>query len=154
MHPRQLFKTHATLAMALSLIATATVVLAEPRPGDVFREYGWKPAGNYHVLNAKQTPNPVAQELDLAAATKAEVVLEIGNAHLGFDDLAIQLNGHEWRRIPFPVLGPKEPAPSVYFHQWQPDISLPLSELSAGTNNQFELRIGPLIPITKPKNGS
>ena len=36
-----------------------------------------------------------------------------------------------------------------YFHQWQPAVSFPLSEFNAGTNNQFELRIGPLIPITQ-----
>ena len=137
------------VATALVLVVSTILAVAEPQPGDVFREYVWKPGGNYHVLNATQSPILVPKDFDLAAATKAEVVLEIGNAHLGFDDLAIQLNGHEWRRIPFPDLGPKEPAPSVYFHQWQPAVPFPLSEFNAGTNNQFELRIGPLIPITK-----
>ena len=135
-----------TFALWLCLAMT---VRAEPQPGDVFREYVWKPGGNYHVLNATQSPILVSKDFDLAAATKAEVVLEIGNAHLGFDDLAIQLNGHDWRRIPFPELGPKQPSPAVYFHQWEPAIALPLTELNAGTNNQFLLRIGPLIPISK-----
>ena len=123
--------------------------LAAPQPGDLFREYIWKPGGKYHVLNATQSPLALPDELDLGDATKAEVVLEIGNAHLGFEDLAMQVNGGEWRPIAFPALGPKEPSPSVYFHQWQPTVPLPLAELRGGSDNQFQLRIGPLIPITK-----
>ncbi len=54
----------------LSVLAFLTDAKADPAPGDVFREYVWKPGGNYHVLNAKQSPIPVAQQLDLVAATK------------------------------------------------------------------------------------
>ncbi|MCX6628041.1 MAG: hypothetical protein NTW28_10480 [Candidatus Solibacter sp.] len=116
---------------------------ANPRSGDVFREYTWMPPGAYHVLTQRQTPLDLAREIDLDRAVRAEAVLEIGNAHLGFADIHIRVNGGEWRRISFPALGPRQPSPSRWFFQWQPVVPLPLSELKAGAANRFELRVAP-----------
>ena len=116
---------------------------ASPRSGDVFREYTWKPSGVYHVLTQKQSPVGLGSDIDLDRATRAEAVLEIGNAHLGFADFHIRLNGGEWRRISFPERGPRQPSPSRWFFQWQPEVPLPLAELKAGGSNHFELRVAP-----------
>jgi hypothetical protein len=130
------------LAGALALSQLLPSLLgAKLGPGDVFREYAWKPTGNYYVLTQKQTPVEFAREVDLDRATHAEVVLEIGNAHLGFADFHIRVNGGEWRRIAFPKLAPRQPSPARWFFQWQPVVPLPLSELNAKSSNRFELRV-------------
>ena len=116
---------------------------ANPESGDVFREYTWKPVGPYHVLTQQQTPIDLVREIDLDRAVRAEVVLEIGNAHLGFADFHIRVNDGEWRRIRFPELGPRQPSPGRWFFQWQPVVPLPLGELKAGASNRFELRVAP-----------
>ncbi len=120
-----------------------SVLGAGPRPGDVFREYSFKPQGKYHVLSFDQKALEIPESLDLEHATRAEAVLEIGNAHLGFEDMFIQLNGGQWHRIPFPELTPRRISPSRYFHQWYPTIAFALSDLKNGTGNHFQLRIGP-----------
>jgi len=116
---------------------------ASPEPGDVFREYTWKPKGTYHVLTQQQEPVDLGREFDLDRAVRAETVMEIGNAHLGFADFHIRVNGGEWRRLAFPKLGPQQPSPARWFFQWQPVVSLPLSELRSEGPNRFELRVAP-----------
>jgi hypothetical protein len=128
--------------LALVLLLTSSLQ-ASPGPGDVFREYTWKPSGAYHVLTQKQAPLDFTHRFDLAHAVRAETVLEIGNAHLGFADFHIRVNGGEWHRIAFPELAPQQPSPSRWFCQWQPAVQLPLSELRSAAPNRFELRVAP-----------
>jgi hypothetical protein len=92
-------------------------------------------------LTQQQTPVDFIRGFDLEHAVRAEAVLEIGNAHLGFADLYIQVNGGEWRRIAFPELAPSQPSPSRWFCQWQPIVKLPLNELRSEGPNCFELRV-------------
>jgi hypothetical protein len=125
------------------LLLPNLVLLAEPAARDVFREYRWKPEGRYHVLNFDQHAIEMPGELDLADAINAEVVLEIGNAHLGYEDMGIQVNGREWKPIKFPPLSPADPSPSVWFHQWFPTLPFAVSDFKQGAGNTFTLRIGP-----------
>jgi hypothetical protein len=135
-------KPFATLiAQAAVLLLTASLK-ANPEPGDVFREYAWKPNGTYHVLTQQQAPVEMAHGFDLEKAVRGEAVLEIGNAHLGFAEFHIRVNSGEWHRIPFPDLAPPQPSPSRWFCQWQPVVNLPLRDLRAEAPNRFELRVG------------
>ena len=131
------------MQVAVGLWLLSLSLNASPKPGDVFREYTWRPKGNYHVLTQQQEPVDFARGFDLEQAVQAEAVLEIGNAHLGFADFHIRVNGGEWRRIAFPELGPQQPSPARWFFQWQPVVSLPLSELKSVRPNRFELRVSP-----------
>ena len=131
------------MQVAVGLWLLSLSLNASPEPGDVFREYTWRPKGNYHVLTQQQEPVDFARGFDLEQAVQAEAVLEIGNAHLGFADFHIRVNGGEWRRIAFPELGPQQPSPARWFFQWQPVVSLPVSELRSEGPNRFELRVAP-----------
>jgi hypothetical protein len=128
---------------ALWLWLLSSSLDASPKPGDVFREYTWRPKGTYHTLTQQQESVHFARGFDLEQAVRAEAVLEIGNAHLGFADFHIRVNGGEWRRVAFPELGPQQPSPARWFFQWQPVVSLPLSELRSEGPNRFELRVAP-----------
>ncbi len=63
------------------------VSLAEPQPGDVFREYAWT-TEELHVLGLNQKPFELPVDLDLVDAMRAEVVIEIANQHMGFEGMA------------------------------------------------------------------
>lgn len=128
------------MAQVLLLVGS---LRADPEPGDVFRDYTWSPKGTYHVLTQPQAPIEVARGFDLEQAVKAEAVLEIGNAHLGFADQHMRVNGGEWHRIAFPERAPRQPSPSRWFCQWQPVVKLRLSELKSEAPNRFELRVAP-----------
>lgn len=128
-----------------AILFLALALHAAPRPGDLFREYSWVPAGNYHVLNLRQLPLELTQAIDLDEAIAAEIALEIGNAHLGYEAMALQVNEGAWHPIPFPELTPRDPSPSLYFNQWFPHVPIPLSELRAGAGNRLLFRIGPEV---------
>jgi len=119
-------------------------VQAAPVPGDVFREYFWRPHGTrvepYHVLTLNQSPIEIPGALDLTDAIKSEVVLEMGSAHLGYEGIGVQVNGHQWKPITYPSLA--SPDPSLYFHQWWPTVSLPITDFKPGTGNTVTLKIG------------
>ena len=131
--------------LALPTVLLGCSVTASPKPGSLFREYSWVPSGNYHVFTHKQTPIEFSQSIDLVEATSAELAFEIGNAHLGYEEMAFQLNGGEWRTIPFPEKTPRDPSPSLYFNQWYPVIPLPLNEVKSGAGNSILLRMGPQV---------
>jgi hypothetical protein len=142
---------------ASSRAAGATLPAAHgPSPGDVFRDYAytWLPESAFHVLGLSETPYSVPLHIDLEDATRAEIVLEIANQHMGFEGMAIRLNGNQWYPIHFPGLSPKDPSPSLWFHHWYPTIRVALTDLKSGQGNTFEMRIGPrCFDGTTPLNG-
>ena len=91
------------LAAAFSLFLP-DVLVAEPQPGDVFREYVWLqkmyvikyPGWKEHLeLQPFQPPLDLPAAVDLSSAVKAELVLEIANTHLGWEDMFFRINGHD-----------------------------------------------------------
>ena len=134
--------------MRIALVASASMLLqgallGVPKSGDVFREYHWIPQGKYHVLSLEQKPIDLPFDLDLTNAIAAEAVFEIGNAHLGYEDMHVQVNGAAWRRISFPEAERPQPSPSRWYHQWNPVVSIPVSEWKRGAGNRFEMQVGP-----------
>jgi len=63
-----------------------------PKPGDVFREYSWTEE-KYHILGLNEKPIEIPGDIDLVNATKAEIVMEMANEHLGYEVMMICLNG-------------------------------------------------------------
>ncbi|HHW11277.1 MAG TPA: hypothetical protein GXX29_15080 [Firmicutes bacterium] len=129
--------------------------MAEPQPGEIFREYSW--AGPYvnasrwqrvtdpqarHPGAAKHLPNPVNTICldDLELATKAELYLEQWGGHAGTTAKRLRLNGNDWIDLPeSPYLGPA--APESYQYMRFRTLPIPLSQLREG-DNTFEFTSG------------
>jgi hypothetical protein len=113
---------------------------SRPRPSDVFREYSWT-TEKFHVFSLKTNLFALPAEADLKDATQAEVVVELANQHMGFEGMAIRLNGNQWYPIRFPASSPQSPSPSLWFHHWYPTVPIALTDLKEGKENTFEMKV-------------
>ena len=110
------------LVFGIVLWAACPCMLAEPIPGDVFREYMWfnekGDAGQSLRVGGKHgqehpdrgwahdyinAPVTLKHNFDLEHAIKAEVVIEKVLCHDGTTGLAIQVNDSDWIYVPEPV---------------------------------------------------
>ncbi|MHB8900408.1 MAG: hypothetical protein ACYC6Y_16780, partial [Thermoguttaceae bacterium] len=128
-------------------------VLAGPKPGDVFREYRWRPEGNWQRVTGPETTEPRAQRFlpnavneiaidDLDKAVRAEVYLEMLLCHTGTIDKRVRVNGSAWLPIPESELIPGTagigPPGTEYQSMRYPEVAIPLDQLRGGKNT-FEL---------------
>ncbi len=136
-----------SLVSGILIVIQTSIMLAAPRPGDLFREHRWTnkggdAGGSLRVggrLDYGGGPVELEHKLDLDAATRIEVVIEKLLCHDGTRGLAISVNDHEW--ITFPeAKGIPEPQRD-YQHHTYPIVDVPLKHLKAGTGNQFRLRV-------------
>lgn len=142
----------------LTLAIVPPASLAQPRPGDVFREYVWTrtdgdAGGALRVggrLDYGGGPITLLQELELADATQAEVVIEKLLCHDGTRGLAISINDNAWIAVP-EAPGIPEPAWD-YQHHIYPVVPVPLDQLQAGAGNQFRLKVSTEHPWNWPQN--
>ncbi len=134
---------------------------AQPKPGDLFREYSWIPEmvksenGRFlrvggrldYQINADHFPAdrqkegyiPLEQYVELTGAIKAEVVLEKVGSHEDTKNLRISINGN-----PFIVLPEAEGIPepqSDYMYHFYPVSEVPLDQLNQGMDNSFKLEV-------------
>jgi hypothetical protein len=130
--------------------SSASLLRAEPKPGDVFREYVWSNRGVWTRLTGPDAtmegakahlPNPVnSVELpDLADATRIEVQVELLQSHYGTTGQALRLNGGEWIQIPASKkipgqLGTKEGPPEMWLSMRYPEVDVPLAAVKSGAN--------------------
>ncbi len=153
----------------LAFLALGQTLLAQPGPGDVFREYRWfhekGDAGQAIRVGGKKgeshpdrgsdsgyinAPFTWPFVLDLQAAVKAEIVIEKIMCHEETTGLAIQINGSDWFYFPEPA---HIPAPQgQYQYHTYPVLRVPLSVFKAGTGNAFRLRVDPSHPWNWPQN--
>jgi len=146
------------LLAAAVLLAVPLAGRAQPGPGDVFREYMWsKPGGDAGgslrvggQLDYGGGPIALPHELDLAAAVRAEIVIEKLLCHDGTRGLAISLNDHDWIAVPEAAAIP-EPAWD-YQHHIYPVVPVPLDQLKAGGGNQFRMKVDGTHPWNWPQN--
>lgn len=129
------------------IVALPSIMLAAPRPGDLFREYRWTnvdgdAGGSLRVggrLDYGGGPVELEHEFDLDDATRVELVIEKLLCHDGTRCLAISVNDHEW--IEFPE-AKGIPVPQWdYQHHIYPVVDVPLEQLKAGKGNQVRLRV-------------
>lgn len=155
-----------TLRLRNALLATylfmnfATAALAEPKPGDLFREYTYTntygDAGGSIRVGGKQGVSypdrgsdfdyinawiSFPHELDLDEATRAEVLVEKILSHNGTQGLAIQWNESDWINVPAPASIP-EPRRDYYHHACI-TVPIPLAKLKPDDTNRFRLRVSP-----------
>lgn len=142
-----------------------------PQPGDVFREYVWLPnmvAESTRFLrvggrldyqtNAQHFPPehhrdgaiPFGTVLDLAGATRAELVLERVFSHEDTKGLRVQVNEHDWLPVPDPA-GVPRPASDYMVHDY-PAVAVPLNHLRDGADNTFKLEVDPDQRWNWPQN--
>ena len=144
-------------------------VPAQPGPGDVFREYRWfheeGDAGQAIRVGGKRgqvhpdrgsapgyinAPFTWPFAIDLAEATKAEIVLEKIMCHEETTGLAIQINESDWFYFPEPAQIPT-PQGQYQYHVF-PVLRVPLSAFKPGADNAFRLRVDPKHPWNWPQN--
>jgi hypothetical protein len=138
--------------------AVPPAVLAQPKPGDVFREYRWTKAdgdagGALRVggrLGYGGGAVALPQELDLTDAMRAEVVIEKLLCHDGTRGLAISINNNAWIDVP-EASGIPQP-PWNYQHHIYPVVPVPLDQLHSGGGNQFRLKVSDEHPRNWPQH--
>ncbi len=159
------------ITVLLLLVVQSETILAQPLPGDLFREYAWKTPdklGNsaflrvggksgYHV-KPENYPDLVInngtilfeQTIELTNAIRAEVAIEKMLCHEGTSNLRISLNGNP--EIVFPE-SPNIPEPqNRYMHLFYPTVEIPLSTLKQGAGNYFSLQVDTVHPWRWPQN--
>jgi hypothetical protein len=134
------------------------VGMAQPSPGDVFREYKWfKENGdaggalrvggkegttdwNTQIIGEYWVTDGINLEhaIDLEYAIKAEINVEKILCHDGTYDLGIQINDKEWITIPESdkITEPQK----FYQHHIYPTVPLPLKNLNPGKNKSYKMR--------------
>lgn len=145
------------LTLLLTLTASLHTVLAQPAPGDLFKEYFWfnewgdcngalrvggkldyKKKGmvvNYQAEGLIQPPFQV----DLDRAIRAELVLEKMLCHEGTKGLRVSINGKKYIKVPE---SPHIPRPqSDYAHHYNAIVPLDLSDLKQGNENTFSFEV-------------
>ncbi len=153
MRPTKILLTITCLAVLLP----ACAALAQPKPGDVYREYKWRPtADSTGTSNSRwqRVTGPDATDqrahdflpnlvnrlnvTDLQHATRAEMSLEVLNVHPGTKGHKVRLNGGNWQNIPFSPLVPGNSGngqPALEYHTMQyPTVPVSLSSLKNGSN--------------------
>jgi len=140
------------------LVVSVPSILAEPQPGDLFREYRWTnrsgdAGGSLRVggrLDYGGDPIHLDHHIDLDHAIRAEVIVEKLLCHDGTRGLAISVNNHSWIELPE---ASGIPTPQwEYQHHTYPVASIPLGQLKAGSDNQFRLRVDEEHPWQWPQN--
>ena len=137
------------------LFCSAAVLLGQPSPGDVFREYRYTSDMIVELDPGSKREDPrllmrrsishrerSLDVYDLEDAVRAEVSLEFWGGHLGTSDQKFKVNGANWIQIPQIAGTPGDPR---CFHRMLPGTvhaAIPLEALKQGRNS-FEFRAGP-----------
>lgn len=122
---------------------------AQPGPGDVFREYKWRPVTKWQRVTGPETTEPRARAHlpnsvnkividDLHGATRVEAFIEMLLCHGGTVNKRIRVNANEWLPIPESPFIPGEagrgPPDTEYQYLRYPTVQIPLAHVSEGTN--------------------
>jgi hypothetical protein len=137
---------------ALPIILVAHLSQAQPKPGDVFREftynYGKTKSTHFSELDPdcprKADPTfemrkmkhkvPKGIMLDLEQAVRAELTVEYWGGHIGTSNQRFAVNSNEWIDLPQPSGTPGNP---VCYHRTvlgNNAVPIPLNQLRHGTN--------------------
>lgn len=156
----------------LLTILPSLCVIAQPKPGDVFREYIWIPdmvqseGGKFlrvggkldYKINFDHLPEdrqingyiPLPQYLDLDKAVKAEMQIEKVGSHEDTKNLRVSINKHP--SIVFPAAkGIPEPD-ADYMHHTYPIAPIPLQQLKEGVENTFRFDVDATQKWNWPQN--
>src|SRR5512143_1084406 len=136
------------------LLIAALPAAAEPRPGDIYREFHYTNRfgeihpeatreGVDHMKAAAMAPRGI-EVPSLGGVVKAEVSVEYWGGHIGTSDQKFRINGNPWHLIPQPQGTPE--TPQCYYRTMlgSATTEIPLAELKAG-RNEFNFTAGPQV---------
>ncbi len=133
-------------AVLLLIIIMAGSAAADPRPGDVYREYvvvmsggkDWRVTqpDSKHRTALPNLPNSVLSINldDLKDAVRAEALIDRWGGHPGTTGKRIRFNGNAWLALPELTTTPAGHEPQCYMSEDNPVIEVPLSHLRQGDN--------------------
>ncbi len=143
------------MRLLLTFVLTFFVssLLAQPVPGDVFREYYWDDNGFLRVggkLDYGGYYITHTNDIDLVDAIKAEIIIEKLQSHEETTDLEIEINDKGW--MPVPLSEHITKPQTDYLHHNYPIIPIPLSYLTQGKKNKFRMKVSPIQGFGWPQN--
>lgn len=136
----------------LLFLCMLSLASAQPGPGDIFREYKWRPDGKWQRVTGpdatderakKFLPNSVNKVRidDLDGSVKIEAYVEMLLCHGGTVGKKMRVNARPWIPIPEPPLIPGDagqgPPDTQYQYMRYPCVQIPLDDLNRG-DNTFE----------------
>lgn len=145
------------ISLIIILLWMASLAWAEPGPGDVFREYKWRPEGKWQRVTGPDATAEGAKEFlpnsvnnirvdDLDEAVKVEAYIEMLLCHGGTVGKKIRINTNPWIPIPESPLIPGEAGQgqpsSEYQYMRYPCVQIPTKYLQQG-DNTFEFTCSP-----------
>lgn len=144
-----------TVVFLLLSIIGMIGALAEPVPGDSFREYTYAERFGQVDRNstregraAEMRAGPVREHpLEIASirnAVKAEVSVSYWGGHIGTSEQRIRINGGDWIDIPQPKNTPTKPQCYYRTVLGRATVEVPLNQLRAG-RNLFQFMAGPQL---------
>jgi len=150
------------MVLAGMSVALAGWAKAQPKPGDVFREYPmatgmlrigerWEWGGSNSGRNVALASKKAAPSwrVDLEGAVRAEVQVSFDQCHGGTTGLRIAFNDRDYIPLPIPEAIPK---PQAKYMFWiYPTVEVPLTDLKQG-ENVFKMRVA-ADPKPKGKGG-
>jgi len=147
----------AAVTAVVGCVAVGAVAAPGPQPGDVFKEFTWRPEGKWQRVTWPQVEEPGARRFlpnavnkvaigDLDNAARAEACVELLLCHGGTVDKKMRVNGGDWIGIPESDLIPGDAGqggpPTEYQSMRVPCADIPLAQLRKGENT-FEFSCGP-----------
>lgn len=140
----------------LTGFASAAFCLADPVPGDCFREYTYayrfgeidpdstRPGKQTDDMRAGARRERALEIPSLGRATRAEVSVSYWGGHIGTSGQKFRINGGEWIEIPQPKSAPTPPQCYYRTILGRATVEVPLEQLKAG-RNLFQFTAGPQI---------
>ncbi len=143
--------------ITLQLLLLGLMLLAQPVPGDLFKEYPWYNEGGdcngalrvggrldyqltkkaIHYLGDGQIGTQF--DVDLTQAVKAELVIEKMLCHGETEGLRVSINGNEPLHLPEAAHIPRPQ--SAYAHHFNAVVPVDLKDLKPGTGNSFSFEV-------------
>lgn len=159
------------MVVMLGVFLHSAVALAQPQPGDVYRDYNWQPDpyGTWQRVTGPDATDPGAQVFlpnpvnsltvdDFEHATRAEIQIEKYQVHAGTIGQAVRFNGGSWLpisdspHIPGSAGDNDHPSASEYLQMRYPVVDVPLASLVDGLNTfEFTAQSGTLLGSTWPQ---
>lgn len=164
--------------LIIALLLCNLFVYAQPKPGDLFKEYSWavpivnKPGrepfvrvcGDGFYEDAVRKGNHLFEEgfvndgwftlpdnIDFKEVDRVEVQVERMLCHDGSTGLAVKFNEGQWKVFPDAEAIPKPQ--EEYLYHYYPIVSLPISDLKQGANsNKFRFTINKTQRWGMPQN--
>jgi hypothetical protein len=150
-------KPHVFLTAAFSaglVVGAAAPAQAQPKPGDVFREYRYVHDTIIEAAPSDKQKNPKFLKRraisgrersmdmwDLEDAIRAEIALELWGGHAGTSGHSVRVNGGPWLEVPQIKGTPTEPACYQRMQMGSAIVPVPISALKLG-RNVFQFRAG------------